>query len=120
MSSQLQRAVKSNDKHIIAMALRNEVWRSINDEKTGGRDIAALVRRWLELSNEIGDKNRKTLEKLRDVVAARINTSESGRDIAALSKRLIDIIGEIDALPDEHAEKSPAQKAREMVKKRGT
>ena len=96
-------------------ALRDEVWRSINDGKTGGRDIAALVRRWLELSEA---KDRESLETLRDILAARIVESDSGRDIAAMSKRLIEVLDEIEALPDDNAKRNAAQKAREMVRNR--
>lgn len=115
MSARLQRVAKTNNRNAIVDALREEVWRSLNDEKTGGRDIAALVRRWLELTDEKKDKNRADLEKLRDIVTARICTSSSGRDIAALSKRLIEVLDEIESLPDETAKKNPAQRARELV-----
>lgn len=117
MSARLQRVAKSNNREAIVDALREEVWRSLNDEKTGGRDVAALVRRWLELTDEKKDKNRAELERLRDIVTMRICTSSSGRDIAALSKRLIEVLDEIDTLPDENAKKNPAQLAREMIYK---
>lgn len=117
MSARLQRVAKSNNREAIVDALREEVWRSLNDEKTGGRDVAALVRRWLELTDEKKDKNRAELERLRDIVTTRICTSSSGRDIAALSKRLIEVLDEIDTLPDENAKKNPAQLAREMMYK---
>lgn len=117
MSARLQRVAKSNNREAIVDALREEVWRSLNDEKTGGRDVAALVRRWLELTDEKKDKNRAELERLRDIVTMRICTSSSGRDIAALSKRLIEVLDEIDTLPDENAKKNPAQLAREMMYK---
>ena len=45
-----------------------------------------------------GDR-RKTLEALRDKLAASIQDCESGRDVAALSKRLMEVMGELDALP---------------------
>lgn len=115
MSARLQRVAKTNNRDAIVDALREEVWRSLNDAKTGGRDIAALVRRWLELTDEKKDKNRADLERLRDIVTARICSSESGRDIAALSKRLIEVLDEIEALPDENARRNPAQAARDMV-----
>lgn len=117
MSARLQRVAKTNNREVIVDALRDEVWRSLNDEKTGGRDVAALVRRWLELTDEKKDKNRAELERLRDIVTMRICTSSSGRDIAALSKRLIEVLDEIDTLPDENAKKNPAQLAREMMYK---
>ena len=119
MSAHLQQAAKTNDRQALIIALRDEVWRSINDKKTGGRDIAALVRRWLELSTELKDKNRESLERLRDVIIERIDTSESGRDIAALSKRLITVVDEIEALPDPNARKNPAQEARERARVNG-
>lgn len=115
MSARLQRVAKTNNRDAIVDALREEVWRSLNDAKTGGRDIAALVRRWLELTDEKKDKNRADLERLRDIVTARICSSESGRDIAALSKRLIEVLDEIEALPDENARRNPALAARDMV-----
>lgn len=119
MSAYLQRVAKTNNREAIIAALRDEVWRSINDKKTGGRDMAALVRRWLELSTELKDKNRESLEKLRDVLTERIDCSESGRDIAALSKRLITVVDEIEALPDPNARKNPAQEARERARVNG-
>ena len=45
-----------------------------------------------------GDR-RRTLEALRDKIAASIQDCESGRDVAALSKRLMEVMGELDALP---------------------
>jgi hypothetical protein len=119
LSAHLQQAAKTNDRQALIIALRDEVWRSINDKKTGGRDIAALVRRWLELSTELKDKNRDSLERLRDVIIERIDSSESGRDIAALSKRLITVVDEIEALPDPNARKNPAQEARERARING-
>ena len=50
-----------------------------------------------------GDR-RKTLEALRDKLAASIQDCESGRDVAALSKRLMEVMGELDALPQPSAE----------------
>lgn len=119
MDARLQRVAKTNNRLAIVDALRDEVWRSINDSKTGGRDIAALVKRWLELSEDNRGKSRESLETLRDILAARIVESNSGRDIAAMSKRLIEVLDEIEALPDDNAKKNAAQRAREMVRKRG-
>ena len=45
-----------------------------------------------------GDR-RKTLEALRDKLAASVADCESGRDVAALSKRLMEVMKELDALP---------------------
>ena len=50
-----------------------------------------------------GDR-RRTLEALRDKLAASIQDCESGRDVAALSKRLMEVMGELDALPQPSAE----------------
>lgn len=57
-----------------------------------------------------GDR-RKTLEALRDKIAASIQDCESGRDVAALSKRLMEVMGELDALPKPKKE-SPLAKAK--------
>lgn len=117
--AQLQRAAKSGDRDATLNALRNSVWESIVDPKTGGRDIAALSKKWIEITNELGIKKRGELEQLRDVIVGGIEKSESGRDIAAMSTRLIDVLNEIDALPDENKKKNAAQRAREMVRNRG-
>lgn len=116
--TQLQRAAKTGDKTATLIALRESVWASIIDPKTGGRDIASLSKRWLEITNELEIKRRCDYENLRDVIVNGIEKSESGRDIASLSTRLIDVLNEIEALPDEKAKKNPAQRAREMVKNR--
>lgn len=47
-----------------------------------------------------GDR-RRTLEALRDKIAASIQDCESGRDVAALSKRLMEVMGELDSLPQQ-------------------
>lgn len=57
-----------------------------------------------------GDK-RKTLEALRDKIAASIQDCESGRDVAALSKRLMEVMNELDALPKQKMD-SPLAKAK--------
>ena len=57
-----------------------------------------------------GDR-RKTLEALRDKLAASIQDCESGRDVAALSKRLMEVMAELDSMPQPKAE-SPLAKAR--------
>jgi len=115
----LTRAIRSNNPNTALNALREEIWNAIFDTDSG-KDIAALVKRWLEVSNEIGDKRREPLEEIRDKLAAAIEKSNSGRDIASLSIRLLDVIRELQALPDTSADASPAQKAREMVRNRGT
>ena len=117
--TQLQRAAKSGDRKATLKALRDSVWESIIDPKTGGRDIASLSKKWLEITNELEIKNRNELERLRDVIVAGIEKSESGRDIAAMSTRLIDVLNEIDTLPDENRKKNAAQRAREMVLSNG-
>lgn len=61
---------------------------------------------------------RQTLIALRDKLASTIDACESGRDIAALSKRLMEVMGELDALPNPNAEKSPVRAARARVRKR--
>lgn len=116
--TQLQRAAKTGDRKATLKALRDSVWESITDQKTGGRDIAALSKKWLEITNELEIKNRRELEQLRDVIVNGIEKSESGRDIAAMSTRLIDVLNEIDTLPDENRKKNAAQRAREMVMNR--
>lgn len=113
--TQLQHAAKSGDKNATLRALRESVWESITDPKTGGRDIAALSKRFLEISNELGDKSRDRLEALRDVIVDGIEKSDSGRDIAAMSTRLIDVLREIEALPDANAKKNPVLLARERI-----
>lgn len=60
----------------------------------GGLDVANLMD-----AAKSGDR-RRTLEALRDKIAASIQDCESGRDVAALSKRLMEVMGEIDALPE--------------------
>lgn len=57
-----------------------------------------------------GDR-RKTLEALRDKLAASIQDCESGRDVAALSKRLMEVMAELDGMPQPKAE-SPLARAR--------
>lgn len=72
---------------------------------------------------ETAKKNnrRDTLIALRDQLASAIDTCKSGRDIAALSKRLMEVMGELDSIPDPNSQtKNPAQRAREMVKNRGS
>lgn len=76
--------------------------------------------RWIEISHEIGDIPRSGLVLLRDRLVNAIERSDSGRDIAAMSRRLIDVLNELEALPDESAKNNPAQKAREMVRNRGS
>lgn len=117
--TQLQRAARTGDRKATLKALRNSVWESIVDPKTGGRDIAALSKKWIEITNELEIKNREELECLRDVIVNGIEKSDSGRDIAAMSTRLIDVLNEIDALPDESKAKNAAQRARDMVRNRG-
>ena len=118
MTTRLRKAAATNNRKRILIALRDEVWESLIDKKTGGRDIASLAMRWLELSDELEDKTRDGLMALRDVLIHAIEISESGRDISAMSRRLIDVLNELDALPDENAKKNAAQKAREMVRNR--
>lgn len=113
--TRLQTAALTGDRLLLLNELRRSIWVSITDPKTGGRDIAALSKKWLEITNELGDKSRKDLEQLRDTIVKGIDKSESGRDIAAMSTRLIDVLNEIDTLPDENAKKNPAQRAREMM-----
>jgi hypothetical protein len=48
----------------------------------------------LKATAETGDR-LKTLEELRDLLAAAIEGTESGRDIAALSLRLTDVLAQI-------------------------
>lgn len=120
MSRQLYDAVADDNSRAILRALRGEIWASLTDQKTGGRDIAALVMRWLEVSEKLDDKTRAGLMDLRRVIVRAIDRSESGRDVAALAKRLMDVQSELDSLPDTGAKKSAAQKAREMVRKRVT
>ena len=118
MTTRLRKAAATNNRKRILIALRDEVWESLTDKKTGGRDIASLAMRWLELSDELDDKTRDGLMSLRDVLIHAIEISESGRDVSAMSRRLIDVLNELDALPDENAKKNAAQKAREMVRNR--
>lgn len=118
--TQLQRAAETGDRKEILKALRVSVWESITDPKTGGRDVAALSKKWIEITNELGEKRRVDFEMLRDVLIEGIEKSNSGRDIAAMSTRLVDVLNELDAIPDAKAEKSPVEKMREMVKRRGT
>lgn len=117
--TQLQRAAETGNKKEILKALRESVWVSITDPKTGGRDIAALSKKWIEITNELGVKQRGEFEALRDVIINGIEKSNSGRDIAAMSTRLVDVLNELDAMPDTKAEKSPVEKMREMVRNRG-
>jgi hypothetical protein len=42
---------------------------------------------------------RPSLEALRDVLAAQIETCDSARDVAALSARLMDVLARLDAMP---------------------
>lgn len=53
---------------------------------------------------------RKTLEALRDKLAATIDECTYGRDVAALSRRLLEVCAELDTLPDES--NSPLAEAR--------
>ena len=55
---------------------------------------------------------------IRDNAAATLETTESARDKAALINRLLEVMDRLDAMPDPNAEKNPAQKARERVRKR--
>ena len=114
----LVKAAKSGDYAEALNALRSELYAQIFATNYG-RDIAALVKRWLEVSDELGDKRRKPLEEIRDKIAETINASESGRDVAALSIRFLEVVKEIEALPDASAKQNAAQRAREMVKNRG-
>lgn len=116
--SKLVKATKSGDYEAALKALRNELYEQIFATEYG-RDIAALVKRWLEVSAELGEKHRKPLEEIRDKIAEAIEISESGRDIASLSIRLLEVLRELDALPDANAKPNAAQKAREMVRNRG-
>lgn len=116
--SKLVKATKSGDYEAALKALRNELYEQIFSTEYG-RDIAALVKRWLEVSAELGEKHRKPLEEMRDKIAEAIETSESGRDVASLSIRLLEVLRELDALPDANAKPNAAQKAREMVRNRG-
>ena len=61
-----------------------------------------------------GDR-RKTLECLRDELAATIEACESGRDIAALSKRLMEVMDELDQLPAPKTD-TPLAKAKAKAK----
>lgn len=117
--AKLVKAAKSGDYEEALKALRNELYEQIFATKYG-RDIAALVKRWLEVCNELGDKRRKPLEEIRDKIAETIEQSDSGRDVAALSIRMLEVVREINALPNANAKPSAARKAREMVRNRGT
>ena len=55
---------------------------------------------------------------IRDNAAATLETTESARDKAALINRLLEVMDRLDSMPDPNAEKNPAQKARERVRKR--
>ena len=67
------------------------------------------------------NNRRDTLIALRDQLAEAIDNCESGRDIAALSKRLMEVMGELDSIPDPNSQtRNAAQRAREMVKNRGS
>lgn len=116
--AKLIKAAQSGDYEAAMKALRNELYEQIFATEYG-RDIAALVKRWLEVSAELGEKHRKPLEEIRDKIAEAIETSESGRDVASLSIRLLEVLRELDALPDANAKPNAAQKAREMVRNRG-
>ena len=116
--AKLVTAAKSGDYDSAMRALRNELWDSIFATDSG-KDIAALVKRWLEVCNELGDKRRKPLEEIRDKLASAIEASNSGRDVASLSIRLLEVLRELDALPDANAKPNAAQRAREMVRNRG-
>ena len=116
--AKLVKAAKSGDYEAALKALRNELYEQIFSTEYG-RDIAALVKRWLEVSAELGEKHRKPLEEIRDKIAETIEASDSGRDVASLSIRLLEIVKEIQSLPDANAKPNAAQKAREMVRNRG-
>ena len=116
--AKLAKAARSGDYDAALEALRDELWESIFSTEYG-RDIAALVKRWLETCGELGVKKRQQLEMIRDKLADAIEQSGSGRDVAALSIRLLEVIRELRALPDEEREKNPAQAARERVRNRG-
>lgn len=55
---------------------------------------------------------------IRDDAAAMLEQTESARDKAALINRLLEVMDRLDSMPDPNAEKNPAQKARERVKRR--
>jgi hypothetical protein len=110
----LTSAVKFNNTKRALKALRVEIWDAIFST-TSGKDIAALSKRWMEVSNELGDKDRDSYQKLRNYIAATIEGSESGRDIAALSIRLLEVLRELEAMPDKNARRNPAQVAREAL-----
>lgn len=110
----LTSAVKFNNTKRALKALRSEIWDAIFST-TSGKDIAALSKRWMEVSNELGDKDRDSYQELRNYIAATIENSDSGRDIASLSIRLLEVLRELETMPDKSAKKNPAQLAREMV-----
>ena len=116
--ARLVKAAQSGNYEAAMKALRNELYEQIFATEYG-RDIAALVKRWLEVSSELGDKHRKPLEEIRDKIAETIEASQSGRDVAALSIRMLEVLRELDSLPDANAKPNAAQKAREMVRNRG-
>ena len=115
--AKLTTAAKSGSYDSAMRALRNELWNAIFSTDSG-KDIAALVKRWLEVCSELGDKRRKPLEEIRDKLAIAIETSNSGRDVASLSIRLLEVLRELDSLPEANAKPNAAQKAREMVRNR--
>lgn len=61
-----------------------------------------------------GDR-RKTLETMRDVLAAQIDSCNSGRDVAALTLRFLDVERELASLPDPKAKQSAVAKARQRA-----
>ena len=99
-------------------ALRARLWETIVNADSG-RDVSALAKRWLDVTAEIGDKNRESLEELRDILASFIERSNSGRDIASLSIRLLEVLRELDAMPNEDSALSPLARAREVVRNGG-
>ena len=114
----LTAAAQTNDSSVTLEALRNTLWETIY-ETNNGRDMAALSKRWLDVSKQLGSYDRDSLEELRDLLARAIDNSNAGKDIAAMSIRLMEVLQILEALPDSAVRKNPVLMAREMVRKNG-